>query len=217
MRGAAIMLLFFLSLPLGAQAGMSDADFFNTILDYHVDRAIDIVQITHRYFSAKTEIDRKDEKTLFAFYSALFEKQKYRDAILADSRKYSAPVRDLFERIGKFDLWAFYMSERPAPKTNDMYWASFNANGHMKYLLLLVNVAIDYADEKGDLMLYMSSRSAMWSLSKNSKTCPAITQLLETMYVVKRNPVIYYILHTDVDKITSDTVEVVKAWKKKSA
>ncbi len=216
MRGAVTMLLFFLALPLVAQAGISDDDFYNTILSYNVDKPIDIVQITHRYFSGKTEIDPHDEKTLFAYYSALFEKEKYRDAIMLDSRKYSPSVRDLFRKIERFDLESFYKSERPSPKTNDMYWASFYANGHLKYLFFLVDVAMEYAHERGDIMLYMSASSAMWSLAERSKDCPAITEFLETLYFVNHHPVVYYILHTDPEKIRSDTVEYIQIFKKGS-
>lgn len=65
------------------------------------------------------------------------------------------------------------------PELNDMYWGAFCASGQINYPRKLIE-QLSYLDERGSLLLFITARTAQWSLATMAKDHKIARTMLET-------------------------------------
>ncbi|MDR0316173.1 MAG: hypothetical protein LBH97_04655 [Treponema sp.] len=121
---------------------------------------------------------------------------------------------NIFDIIDNNDIALFLEQQEPSPDLNDVYWTLYFSTGDIQYIDHLLIYITRYHNETENVNLYLTARSAMWSIASNAMTYSQVKEYAANNGILT-NELKGYILNTDPNRIQSETVQFIRQQREK--
>jgi hypothetical protein len=160
-------------------------------------------------------LERLDNTILFFFYGIktedMMKYNKFREIVKTYNQQ---RLVNIFNIIDNNDIALFLEQQRPSPELNDIYWTLYFSTGKVQYIDHLLIISNQYYNESEDIYLYLTARSAIWSIAANARTYSQVREYVVNNLILN-NEMRRYILNTDPNRIQSETVEFLRQQREK--
>lgn len=183
------------------------------LMDYFLDKNDQIIYETINIYRNKEYaelLEQVDNMILFFFYGVktddITRYNRFKEIVQKNKQQ---ELIKIFNFIENNDLALFIQQQEPSPELNDVYWVLYFSSGNVQYLDHLLTGIMQYYNETKDANLYLTARSAMWSIASNAMTYSPIREYVTSNKILS-DEIRRYILNTDPGKIEDETVIFVR-------